>query len=77
VNESSRRKSIEDALGRMGSSGPKELEEVMDKDSRVRKAVADLYMSLNAVGKPDVAVNLLAEHVAIMVDMINEFKKAK
>ena len=61
----------------MGSSGPKELEEIMEKDSRVRKAVADLYMALNSVGKPEVAVNLLAEHVAIMVDMINEFKKAK
>jgi hypothetical protein len=77
VNESSRRRSIEEALGKMGSSGPKDLEEIMEKDSRVRKAVADLYISLSAIKKPEVAVNLLAEHVAIMVDMINEFKKGK
>jgi hypothetical protein len=48
----------------------------MEKDSKVRKAVADLYLALNGQ-KPDLAIGMLAEHVAIIVDMINEFKKQK
>jgi hypothetical protein len=75
------KKGLEEILGRMGSSGsgagPRGLEDILEKDSRVRKAVADLYMALTGVQKPDLAVGMLAEHVAIIVDMINEFKKQK
>lgn len=62
----------------MGSStaGNRGMEGLMEKDSKVRKAIADLYISLNGQ-KPDLAIGMLAEHVAIIVDMINEFKKQK
>jgi hypothetical protein len=68
---------IDEALGRLGASSAKGMEPVLEKDARVRKSVADLYVALNELGKTDVAVNMLAEHVAIMVDMINDFKSRR
>jgi hypothetical protein len=77
VDESSKKRIIENALGKMSGSPAQGMEEVLERDSRVRKAVADLYMVLESLGRPDVAVNMLAEHVAIMVDMINDFKNRR
>lgn len=77
MDESAKRRIIEGALGKMSGSPAQGMEGVLEKDSRVRKAIADLYMALEESGRPDVAVNLLADHVAIMVDMINEFKNKK
>ena len=68
-----RRRLIEQALGGRGSQG----DPLKDKDARVRQAVADLYLALVESKNPDAAINMLAEHVAIMVDMINEFKNTK
>lgn len=50
---------------------------IIEKDKRVRKEVAELYQFLRKLDDPSVAINLLSDHVAIMVDMINEFKGAK
>ena len=69
-----RRRLIEQALGGRGSQGA---DPVKEKDVRVRQAVADLYLALVEAKNADVAINMLAEHVAIMVEMINEFKNTK
>ena len=69
-----RRRLIEQALGGRGSQGG---DPVKEKDARVRQAVADLYLALLETKNPDTAINMLAEHVAIMVEMINEFKNTK
>jgi len=77
LDESAKRRIIEGALGRMQGSPAQGMEGILEKDSRARKAIADLYIELEGSGRPDVAINLLADHVAIMVDMINEFKSKK
>ncbi|MFC1670762.1 hypothetical protein ACFL20_10260 [Spirochaetota bacterium] len=43
-------------------------------DQRIRKLVAEYYMSLKGMNDPDMAVKLLADHIAILVEMLNEFK---
>jgi hypothetical protein len=48
---------------------------VIAKDQALRKAVADLYVKLNELNDPAMAVEMLAEHIAIMVEMLNDFKK--
>jgi hypothetical protein len=48
---------------------------VIAKDQALRKAVADLYVKLNELNDPSMAVEMLAEHIAIMVEMLNDFKK--
>ena len=68
-----RRRLIEQALAGRGGQG----DPVKEKDARVRQAIADLYLALLEGKNPDAAINMLAEHVAIMVDMINEFKNTK
>ncbi len=57
--------------------GDKKLQEALAKDSNLRQAVADYYMSLKNMNDPDKAVELLASHVAMMVEMINDFKQGK
>ncbi|MCX7678052.1 MAG: hypothetical protein N2316_02420 [Spirochaetes bacterium] len=47
---------------------------IIEKDQALRKSVADLYATLVEANDPALAVELLAEHIAIMVEMINEFK---
>lgn len=49
--------------------------ELAEKDRALRHAVSDLYMALTRSGDPKTSIDLLAEHVAIMVEMINEFKR--
>lgn len=44
-------------------------------DQVLRKLIAEYYMALNEMKDPGKSVELLASHVAIMVEMINEFKK--
>lgn len=48
---------------------------IIAKDQALRKAVADLYAKLVELNDPTVAVEMLAEHIAIMVEMLNDFKK--
>jgi hypothetical protein len=58
------------------SQYPKELlEKIFESDSRLRKALADLYLNLAELGNASIAVDMLAEHTAMLVDMINQFKK--
>ena len=51
---------------------------VGELDQLVRQSVSDLYMALiESQTDPAQAIDLLAQHVAMMVEMINEFKKAR
>lgn len=43
-------------------------------DQNVRKNIVELYMALKEAGDKKKAVQILAEHTAILVEMINEFK---
>jgi len=68
------KKMLNDILGRGKTRNPDPSSAVIERDKLVRKAVAELYSVLSQSNQPDLAVKLLADHVAIMVDMINEFK---
>ncbi len=52
------------------------LKRIIEKDSNLSKTVADYYMSLKELNDPAKAVELLARHVAMMVEMINDFKNS-
>ena len=65
---------LNDILGRGKTRNPDPSSAIIERDKLVRKSVADLYSVLSQSNQPDLAVKLLADHVAIMVDMINEFK---
>ena len=44
-------------------------------DQVLRKLIAEYYMALSEMKDPGKSVELLASHVAIMVEMIKDFKK--
>lgn len=46
----------------------------IEMDQELRKMITEYYMLLKDMDNPSKAVNFLAEHVAIMVEMINEFR---
>jgi hypothetical protein len=50
------------------------LQKVLAKDQDIRKAIAELFLALNELHDPQIAVDMLAEHVAILLEMINTFK---
>lgn len=52
-----------------------QVSELAEKDRALRHAVSDLYMSLSQSGDPKTSIDILATHVAMMVEMINEFKR--
>ena len=54
---------------------PRELQKVLQVDQKLRKDIAELFMALNDLKDPPKSIELLAQHVAMMVEMINEFKK--
>ena len=69
-------------LEQLSGSGAKDnaraaINKLASCDTRLRKAVAELYIILDELNNPEIAVDLLAEHVAILVEMINQFKKPK
>ncbi len=53
------------------------LQGVVERDKALRQMIAEYYMSLIELKDPAKSIELLASHVAIMVEMINEFKKGK
>ncbi len=67
---------INELMSHGESRYPREkLEKIFESDTRLRKALADLYINLEDLGNPTIAVDMLAEHAAMLVDMINQFKK--
>ena len=73
------KKALNDILGRgpQGQQRNDGANALTQKDKIVRQSIADLYYSLSEAKNPELAINMLAEHVAILVDMINEFKKTR
>ena len=53
---------------------PEQLQKALAIDQKLRQIIAEYYMALNEMQDPGKAVDLLSDHVAIMVEMINEFK---
>jgi hypothetical protein len=56
------------------SNGVGNIKIILAKDQNLRKAIADFFLALNELNDPKLAVDMLAEHVAILVEMINQFK---
>lgn len=54
---------------------PDQLKKVIDIDQQLRKMIAEYYMELMKLNDHARSVEMLADHVAIMVEMINEFKR--
>lgn len=48
---------------------------VIELDRKLRGEITQYYYALQKMNDPAKAIELLAGHVAIMVEMINEFKK--
>ena len=48
---------------------------VIELDRKLRKDITEYFFALNDINDPKKAVDLLAGHVAIMVEMINELNK--
>jgi hypothetical protein len=59
--------------GGEGSTGER-AEKMIQSDQKLRRAVAELYISLEELNNPAVAVDVLSEHTAILVEMIHRFK---
>lgn len=70
------KRAVEGIRGNPGkdSASPVHVKGVMEKDQMLRKSVAELYMGLKELNDPSVAIEVLAEHIAIMVEMLKEFK---
>ncbi|HNX22610.1 MAG TPA: hypothetical protein PKG60_01085 [Spirochaetota bacterium] len=56
---------------------PQGINNVIELDRKLRKDITEYFFALNKLNDPAKAVELLAGHVAIMVEMINELKKGK
>jgi hypothetical protein len=57
------------------SSEEKKLELIKAIDKQLRSNIADLYMALNDINDPVKSIEMLSIHTAMLVDMINDFKK--
>lgn len=56
---------------------PQSFANVIELDRKLRKEITEYFFALTRLNEPVKAVELLAGHVAIMVEMINELKKGK
>ncbi|HSV95402.1 MAG TPA: hypothetical protein VLM75_00560 [Spirochaetota bacterium] len=45
-----------------------------EADRNLRKAIAALYLALEELDNPTMAVDILSEHAAMLVDMIRQIK---
>ena len=57
------------------SDVPQKYKKVFEMDQVLRKLITEYYMALSEMKDPGKSVELLASHVAIMVEMINDFKR--
>ncbi len=57
------------------SAEDKKFELIKAIDKQLRSNIADLYMALNDINDPAKSIEMLSIHAAMLVDMINEFKK--
>lgn len=80
ILDSVHKRMVNELLGKNGQnqpsgSSPYIVQQVMKADQNIRKSIADLFIALEEMNDPKIAIELLSEHVAIMVEMINNFKK--
>ena len=54
---------------------PQGIANVIELDRKLRNDIAQYFFPLQKLNAPAKSIELLAGHVAIMVEMINEFKK--
>lgn len=54
---------------------PPDISVVIELDRKLRADITRYYFALQKMNDPAKSIELLAGHVAIMVEMINEFKK--
>jgi len=72
------RRMMNELLNRsQGRSSAPQLKEIIAIDQNLRKEIADLYTRLVDLGDKEMAINILSDHVAIMVEMIVSFKTEK
>jgi hypothetical protein len=72
------RRMMNELLNRsQGRSSAPQLKEIIAIDQNLRKEIADLYTRLVDLGDKEMAINILSDHVAIMVEMIVSFKSEK
>lgn len=72
------RRMVNELLNRSsGRSAAPQLKEIIAIDQNLRKEIADLYTRLVDLEDPEMAINILSDHVAIMVEMIVSFKSNK
>jgi len=72
------RRMMNELLNRsQGRSSAPQLKEIIAIDQNLRKEIADLYTRLVELGDKEMAINILSDHVAIMVEMIVSFKSEK
>ncbi|MFA5518925.1 MAG: hypothetical protein WDA74_06695 [Spirochaetota bacterium] len=57
------------------SNIPVKYQKVLEMDQVLRKLITEYFMALNEINDPGKSIELLASHVAIMVEMINDFKR--
>jgi hypothetical protein len=50
------------------------VEKIGEADRNLRKAIAALYLALEELDNSAVAVDILSEHAAMLVDMIRQIK---
>ncbi len=56
---------------------PPQFRHVIELDRNLRKNITEYFFALNEMKDPAKSIELLAGHVAIMLEMINELKKNK
>ncbi len=54
--------------------GPSKEDRVVELDKQLRQQITDYYMAVKGLNNREKAVSLLADHVAILVEMINDIK---
>ena len=54
---------------------PQGITNVIELDRKLRNDIAQYFFALQKIKDPAKSIELLAGHVAIMVEMINELKK--
>jgi len=65
---------VDGLLNRGDGQADRNMAGISAMDEKLRKSIAELYLALEEAGNSPMAVDLLAEHVAILVEMINHFK---
>jgi len=50
-------------------------QKLAELDKRLRKSIAEYYLALCETEDPGRSIKLIAEHVAIMVEMIDDLKE--